>query len=187
MKTFFKLTALLAFLLMLVGGLVSCNNGENYNGDCLYCTNNPCLDDGGLGGEVPFLPCECEQPLFFFQLPQGEAYLFRDYVPQQMRSYIWNKANSYPFPHVVHIIYNSETKIATINIRNLTPAGISTDLLATGIICNFPGFAKKWCIPKNGIRVYFEGRIYRACGGGIADRYHIKYILTYLERILSYE
>jgi len=179
MKTFLKFTALLAVLLMLAGLMFSCSNGE----ETLCCTNYPCLDDGGLGGEVAYKPCDCENPLASFQFQRGEAYLFRDYIPEQMNSYMWGKANSHPFPHVVSIVYNSETKEAEIRIKNLTTAGESADLLTLGPICNFPEFAKEWDIPESGIRVIFEGRMYEPCNPyGFTHVIRIDYVLTKLER-----
>jgi len=142
--------------------------------------------DAMLGGEVPFQPCRCENPLYpyQFQLPKGEAYLFGNHVSQKMVEHIEHKINSYPFPIVTWII--SIGNIVYIFIANLNPSSIPGELTMWsfshwhGEVCNFPDFAREWNIPPDGVKVYFEGRIYSSCldWGAVVD-----YVLTYLKKI----
>lgn len=117
------------------------------------------------GGYVPFQPCDCENPQTNFQDPRVEAYLFRDSILRQVNN-----------PFGVWIVYNTETEEADILFA-------ISGMVWTGPICNFPDFAKKWDIPQNGIKVYFEGRMYETCNPyGTTDAVRIDYVLTKLER-----
>ena len=146
---------------MLAGGLPSCKDKEK------------------LEGNVPFklCPCEEEKPLAATTqlFSQGEAYLFRDSIS-------WDQLDwSDPFRKVCWIVYNSETDETRINFENfaLPVHGIRV----VGPICNFPDFAKKWDIPANGYKVYFEGKAYAPCNpAGLMNVSYLDYVLTNLQR-----
>jgi hypothetical protein len=159
--------AVLALCVVLAGSAISCTKSE-------------------IGGEVPYKHCLCdeEKPLAGFQFPIGEAYLFKDDVPEEMANQLNNDMYSAPFPKVCWIVYNNETDHAAINIGNLFyPEG--GNIISVGTICNFPDFAKKWIISKNGCKVNFEGFIHEACNRSsfeTANVVRIDYVLTNLKR-----
>ena len=142
-----------------------------------------CKEKVESGGDVPYKPCPCgETSLASLKFSQGEAYLFKDSIPEQIGNQINNEMYSAPFPIVCWIIYYSETDDVRISIANLFyPSG--GNILSVGPICNFPDFAKEWDIPKNGCKVYLEGQVYEPCNSsGITNVVYIDYVLTRLKR-----
>lgn len=154
MKT--KMLKIVAIVLMLAGSFYSCKEREESD------------------GTVPYKPCSCEKELFTgLKFSQGEAYLFRDYIPEKMTKQINDEIYSAPFPLVCWIVYYSETDVADISFRS-NSGGITY----VGTICNFPDFAKEWIIPENGCKVNFEGRILESCNPfGVANAVYIDYVL----------
>jgi hypothetical protein len=140
---------------------------------CFYsCTNR-----AEAGGNVPFKPCPCEEEKPMFGPFQGEAYLFRDFIPEEMLHQISKENSDDPSRGVRWIVFNSETGRAELTVARSTMLGISE-------ICNFPTFALEWNIPKNGCKVYLEGISYESCvpKGGIAMVTYSDLILTNLIR-----
>ena len=84
----------LGIVCMLLFAVISCGNSKMEDSRRL-CSENKFLSDIQL-------------------VPRGEAYLFRDFVPEQMISQIDNQLHSYPFPILSWIVYRSETGVATI-------------------------------------------------------------------------
>jgi hypothetical protein len=127
-------------------------------------------------GNVPYAPCECnDKPLAQVNFPSGEAYLFKDSVPNNMDFQIRSELNQ---RQVVNwIVYDSETNKASLTVGEGSIRNICE-------ICNYPAFAKEWSIPKNGCKVYFEGITYETCipKGGIATISYFDYILTILKK-----
>ena len=163
-----KTTIKLLFTFAVLAGVFSCNSDKF---------------DSEFGGAVPYKPCSCgKMPLSGLQFSQGEVYLFKDSIPEQMNEQLRKEINSAPFPIVCSIIYNSETKDASISIANLLYPDGST-IPHVGSVCNFPDFAKKWLIPENGFKVIIEGKIYEPCNSsGYTDVVYIDYVLTSLKR-----
>jgi hypothetical protein len=134
-----------------------------------------CSKEGSETGEVPYVPCPCEEEkeLASFSIPTGEAYLFKDSIPQQ----IWFQINikiSESNEVVKWIIFDTKTNRAVLQVGK-------TDTLLRKVceICNYPDFAKEWDIPINGRKVYFEGITYQACNpAGFADAVYLDYVLT---------
>jgi len=129
-------------------------------------------------GEVPYAPCPCEEEkeLANLKIPDGEAFLFKDSIPQQ----IWVQINTkiYQSNEVVKwIILDSKTNKAVLHVKQT-----KTSIRQVCNICNYPDFAKEWYIPTNGHKVYFEGTGYEACNPtGLADAAYFDYILTNLK------
>ena len=114
-------------------------------------------------GKVPFKPCPCEKGTGFETI-HGEAYIFRDSIPQG----IDYEAINAELPisgislGISTIVFNSQTGEATLTPINKVP------ILANPVylyICNFPDFAKEWIIPQNGLKVSIEGVLAMTCGG----------------------
>ena len=137
------------------------------------CTKNGKED----GGEVPYISCPCdEKPMSELQFPQGEAYLFKDFIPEQMNLKIQTELHK-SSGTVCWIVFDSKTNIAKLSIGGGA-------ILNVCEICNFPDFAKSWNIPLNGCKVYFEGVNYSPCEfkGGISAVNHFDFTLTILKR-----
>jgi hypothetical protein len=120
-------------------------------------------------GSVPYAPCSCnDKPLAQLNFPSGEAYLFKDSIPNDMDFQI---RSSYC------IVFDSKKGTAQLTIGR-------GDIGSICEICNYPDFAKVWDIPINGCKVYFEGITYEACipKYGIAVITYYDYILTILKR-----
>ena len=152
-------------------------------GLCVVAVVYSCGKRIETGGEVPYKDCPCdeEKPLWEEQrFPRGEAYLFKDYIPEQMNNYFNDKMSSVPFPNICYIVYNSETDVATIGIANLDRP--ETNIMFIGQICNYPDFAKEWDIHENGIKIIIEGRMYRDCRNHYSYYVPFDYILTSLKR-----
>ena len=141
-----------------------------------------CKEKVESGGDVPYKPCPCEEKstdlTYNQKFYQGDAYLFKDSIPEQMGNQINNEIYSEPFPIVCWIVYYSETDVAYINF--FSKNGIN----CIGTICNFPDFAKEWITTGNGCKVYYEGQLYEPCNpsGSIAHAVYIDYVLTKLKR-----
>jgi len=158
-----KILKPIAIVLMLVGSFCS-------------CTEN---------GEVPYKPCPCdeEKPMLEIQqFPQGEAYLFKDYIPEPMAIQINNKIYSDPYPKVCWIVYDSKTDVAIIRIANICLNSKDDCLLRIGQICNFPDYVKEWAIPENGCKVDIEGISYESCFPTYAFYYPMDYVLIKFKR-----
>ncbi len=124
-------------------------------------------------GEVPYALCPCneEQELANLEVPDGEAYLFNDSIPEQVWFQI-SKSNKM----AKWIILDSKTNLAVLYISKT-----ETSLRKVCKICNYPDFAKEWVIPQNGCMVYYKGIGYDACTpAGLADAVYIDYVLTNL-------
>jgi len=119
---------------------------------CFYS----CVKVSVSGGDVPYVPCHCEEKKSSLDEEpfQGEAYLFKDSIPEQM-SYEIGAELSKTY-RVYLIVFDSKTNSAYLN----SGAGSTR---STGEICNFPDFVKDWKIPKNGCKVYVEGLAYESC------------------------
>jgi hypothetical protein len=121
-------------------------------------------------------PCE-EQELLPDDFAQGEAYLFRDSIPQEMYQQI--RAEHPEAPDAIHwIVFNSqtgETKLTTFGYWGKD----SIRVFCT--ICNLPDFAKEWTLSQNGCKVYIEGLPYHTCGSIHID-YYMEYLLTRIKR-----
>ena len=159
MKTF----KFIAIMLVLAGSMASCKDKA---------------EKEEIGENVPYKPCPCGETHSSDQLQfqKGEAYFFRDSIPEQMSNQINKEIYSTPFPIVCWIVYYSKTDTGNIYFRNS-----SGGMTCVGTICNFPDFAKKWDLPENGCKVYFKGRAYEPCdASGIANVVYIDYILTRL-------
>lgn len=126
-------------------------------------------------GEVPYAPCPCEEEkeLANLKIPDGEAFLFKDSIPQQ----IWVQINTkiYQSNEVVKwIILDSNTNMAVLHVSKT-----ETSLRKVCKICNYPDFAKEWDIPINGRKIYYKGIGYEACNPvGWADAVYLDYVLT---------
>jgi hypothetical protein len=126
-------------------------------------------------GEVPYAPCPCEEEkeLTNLKIPDGEAFLFKDSIPQQILVQINNKI-SQSNQAVKWIILDSKT-----NMANLHVSKTETLLRKACKICNYPDFAKEWDIPINGRKVFFSGIGYEACDpSGYGDAIYFDYVLT---------
>ena len=106
---------------------------------------------------VPYKSCQCEEGKYMQPMQRGtpsvdwviqeEAYLFKDALPEQLPSmYDDNDLSILKYC----IIYDSKTN----DVCMYECGRMSTDM---GRICNFPDFAKKWTIPEDGCKIYFEG------------------------------
>ena len=122
---------------------------------------------------VPFelCPCEEEKPKWVPQLlPRGEAFLFKDNIPEQMLDIV-RSANK--------IIY--ETEVQKVSFYGRIDGH---EISFVSKVCNFPDFAKEWAIQENGCKVVFEGIMYETCsGGGTAAHFSFDYVLTNIKRI----
>jgi len=136
-----------------------------------------CTKKVELGGDVPYKPCPCEEEKSSLESYQGEAYLFKDSIPEQMVYQIRTELSK-TTDRVCWIVYDSKT-----NSSNLT-VGYDRNLSSIGEICNFPDFVEEWNIPPNGCKVYFEGMSYESCTpkGGVAVINYFDFILTSLKR-----
>ena len=119
-------------------------------------------------GYVPYKSCPCETdmpPVFFEQI---ESYLFRDSVPEYR---LLNPASD---NSLWIVFYSGRNETGIIRVP---PRGIYV-----GHICNFPDFAKKWDIPEDGLKIYFEGYTQTFCFAyvGLGTRY--SFILTNLKK-----
>jgi hypothetical protein len=166
MKALSKFTTFSAILLVLVFGTFSCEKK--------------------FDGNVPYKTCLYEEKMSLMEtqdFPRGKAYLFMDFIPEQMENQINNEILSAQFPKVCWIVYDSETDVATFWIGKVHSSG-GTELYG-GTICNFPDFAKKWDIPENGIKVDIQGVMYETwvSGAQLAVMYHVRnYVLTNFKR-----
>ena len=164
MKKILKITALSAILLSLAGVITTCDKEKT--------------------GNVPFKLCPCEKEMSLWELqhfPRGEAYLFKDSIPEQVMNQISDVIYSAPFPKICWIIYYSETDVASIYISNIFHPK-DGNIMSIGLICNFPDFAKEWTIPENGIKVMIEGLMYNDCRNHYAYYVPFDYVLTNLKR-----
>ena len=108
------------------------------------------------------------------QLPKGEAYLFKDGFPEEMREEITGR--------VVIIMYESKPGDVTIHSRHYDKDHSSIPVY--GSICNFPDFVKDWDIPKNGCKVYFKGITYDPTPFyGTTGHIPICYVLTTFKKL----
>jgi hypothetical protein len=135
-------------------------------------------------------PCE-EQELLGEDVLQGEAYLFRDSIPQQMYHQI--RAENPEAPDEIRwIIFNSQTGETNLIIEDFSSfiekvieermkKGGNPGRRLTCIICNLPDFAKEWTLSQNGCKVYIEGIPYATCGSIHIGSY-MEYLLTRLKR-----
>ena len=143
----------------------------DYENNGLEDPNLPSInyEDNELTGTVAYKRCPPQgldpvMPLSGIQFPQGEAYLFKDSVSEEMIT----KLKNYWI-----MVFDSKTDMA----------GFYTiKLPISGIICNFPDFAKAWDIPEDGCKVYFEGLTYQSSYGGITYGLQFDYVLTNLKR-----
>ena len=136
-----------------------------------------CAKRAESSGDVPYKPCLCdeEKHLWGEGLFKGEAYLFKDFIPEQIKKQINDELSE--IEHRVNwFVFDSNT-----NAANFTSV---KECFSYGDICNFPDFVKDWYIPENGCKVYFEGFFYEPCvfrgGVGIFGNYDL--ILTSLKR-----
>jgi hypothetical protein len=151
----FKITAI---VMMVAGSVSSCGKRSE------------------AGGEVPYKPCSCEEGKPSVGLfPTGEAYLFKNYIPEQMANQISEELSDASHK-VCWMVYYSETDDVFMWIGNLNDF-----LFYHGKICNFPDFAKKWAIPENGCKVDFEGLMYETCSGGLTNVIPFEDVLTKLK------
>jgi len=194
-----KLTISLLFCLVAICFVVSfysCSNKDKHI-DEPEVIDEPdiecscCEADGEAGGEVSYKYCPHEEEvgIEFLRWPytpphltQGEAYFFRDSIPEQMMNQINNEINSPPYPTVVWFIYYSETADrARLRFeKNNYPE--TSRMLGGSQIRNFPDFAKEW---ENGSKVYFEGKAHyecRACFPITIAEMLVDYMLTCLKR-----
>ena len=169
MKKNLKLTMISAILLSLTFAFISCEAEERK-----------------WEGNVPFKSCDSSNRKSFSGLNTlrlEDVYLFKDSVPEQILRQIDNEILSTPFSRVYRIVYCSETDGATIWIGSYHSSGGIE--IVQGLICNFPDFAKKWDIPRSGIKVDIETLMYVEYKppGNLAVVLRIYYcILTNLER-----
>jgi len=152
----------LATLLLVLTGSLSCN------------------EKVVLGGDVPYKPCSCDEETtgvkYDQKFYQGEAYLFKDSIPEKMGNQIDHEIYSAPFPIVCWIVYYGKIDEASITFYSK-----SGGMACTGTICNYPDFAKDWIATGNGCKVYYEGQSYKPCNpSGTAEAVYIDYVLTRL-------
>ena len=130
-------------------------------------------EDNELKGTVAYKYCDygdSDEEQFLFspvQFPRGEAYLFKDFLPDEMRSKVENR---------VFFIFESSANITSLWFKQRN--GL---LPYYGTVCNFPEYAKAWDIPTNGCKVYYEGISYKGSSFG-AHRISIYYVLTTLNK-----
>jgi len=135
-----------------------------------------CAKKSDSGGEVPYKPCPCEEVKTMLDKFQGEAYFFRDFIPEQedlqIRTELSNGSHK-----VYWIVFDSKTGLSELTVGQGVQRGI-------GEICNFPEFAEEWNIPENGCKVYFEAEGFEACApkGGIGTISYFDFILKNLKR-----
>jgi hypothetical protein len=99
--------------------------------------------DKDQNDSVPYMPCPCEGKEKV-DLMATNAQLFKDSIPSSIK----NKYNTY-------VIYHSDSDSATFYTH--------PDIFVIYHICNFPDYAKKWDIPRQGCEIYLKGQIYRPC------------------------
>jgi hypothetical protein len=130
-------------------------------------------------GKVPYQPCPCgEENPREVDYVRGEAYLFRDSIPQEMYHQI--RAENPDDPDAIcWIIFDSKAEDTYLKIKDFEIYGTKTTI--AGTICNLPDYAKEWLNSQNGCKVYMEGIAYTNCGG-ITIGFHFEYLLTHLER-----
>ena len=138
MKKILKFTVLSAVVLMLAGGLVSCNDKEEEN--------------------VPFWICLPEdQPYMRSVYVRGYALLFNDSIPESARAKIHQRQEALfrgtRGPNYVAYIVYEGSGIATLRL-------ITRHDIGTYYICNFPYFAKEWGQSLVGQRVFFRGKAF---------------------------
>ena len=128
-------------------------------------------DNAENEGVVDYKYCSEEEPLLIaVQFPKGEALLFKDSIPEELKQKLescWT------------IIFDSKTYAAYISYHGHYQFDGYT-MPVNGAICNFPDFAKAWDIPKNGCKVFFEGIAYMPTYGGTTNQILIDYVLTRL-------
>ena len=116
-------------------------------------------EDNELEGTVAYKRCNPQElTLSGIQFPQGEAYLFKDFIPEKIEMELIESKSWI-------ILFDSKTDIVTF-LRAWTD---NLKIPVVGFICNFPDFAKAWNIPEEGIKVYFEGLSYCPSWGSIAN------------------
>jgi hypothetical protein len=129
------------------------------------------------GGNVPKLLCACDGTRTLAthnSFPRGEAYLFKDSIPQSMKLQIRNEIIN---GHTVSwIVFDDSNDNVCMDIEK------SGEIPNVCRICNFPDFAKEWNIPVNGCKVRYEGITYDACVPiyGTANFVGFDYVLTSL-------
>ena len=112
-----------------------------------------------------------EEPLSAFQFPKGEALLFNDFIPEELKEELkacWI------------ILFDRKMDVAYISCSRFQFDGYTMPV--NGEIRNFPDFAKSWDIPENGCKVFFEGTAYQSSGGGTANQILIDYVLKSLKK-----
>jgi hypothetical protein len=135
-KIFIKMAAV---LLILAGGVISSCGKEKKTE-----TEN---------GNVPYAACLHEEGEYLgIADVKGEAYLFNDSVPNAMQTELQQIRNVSGF--VAWIVYIPDDGSAIKYVRSIKEN-------STGIICNYPEFAKQWKIPFTGKKVYYEGKTFK--------------------------
>ena len=153
-KTTLKFTAVLLF----AAGLFACGEKEKL-------------------GNVTKILCACDGTrtlASFKNFPQGEAYLFKDSIPQSMHIQMRDKINN---GHTVSwIVFKDNEDDVYMDIEK------TGEIRNVCRICNFPSFAREWNIPVTGRKVHYEGITYDACVPiyGTANFVSFDYVLTYL-------
>ena len=125
-------------------------------------------------GNVIYKPCLCEEDksLAELQFHQGEAYMFKDSIPERMDYQIRTELSDASYA-IYWIVFDSKTYSACLTVGEKSIRNICE-------ICNFPDFIREWDIPENGCKVYFEGIAYEPCVsvGGIGTVSYFDYVLT---------
>jgi hypothetical protein len=100
-------------------------------------------------GTVPYMPCGHDGNYLDTTDVKGSAYLFYDSVPVAREAELYQER--YTSGYAAWILYDSKVNSATIYI--LSRKVMSSE----SYICNYPEFAKRWQVPLNGQKVYYEG------------------------------
>jgi hypothetical protein len=101
-------------------------------------------------GNVTYVACIYESGYIDTTNIKGEAYLFQDSIPAAIKMAFHLKWDELP---QAWIVYDSERDSAVLYVE-------SVQVWSTNSICNYPLFAKKWHIPDEGKKVYYEGTAY---------------------------
>jgi hypothetical protein len=130
-------------------------------------------EDNEIKGTVAYKRCSGEgikeEPLSGIQFKKDEAFLFKDFIPEELMK---EKEKDWIF------LFDSKTDAAYMWHSKFQPDGLPV----SGMICNFPDFAKSWDISENGCKVFFEGITYVSSFGGTANQVLIDYVLTTLKK-----
>ena len=178
-----SMNRLLIILLAILFHLTACNDLDLNDLYTIIDTENekdlkvlPSInyEDNELKGTVAYKICSIEgvndvEPVFSgIQIIQGKAFLFKDYIPDEMKD---------EMSKCVVFLFDSNTGKTELSL-------IKSDwgVPIYGSICNFPEYATKWDIPKNGTAVNFKGISYASIYGGLANITQIDYVLTNLKR-----